>query len=277
MQRERPMREPLHASRDLQGLPVYDAAEVPIGQTFGVLTEADSGLVRFFDVSIEGRERHVLIPVGHARLELHLDKQRVRLRAATVAELEKIPAYEPHIAWHDDVYQNKLLTAFGRLFEGQRYYAHPAYDHSGLYAGAHPLLRDPLSPASPEGLHRLSRRAEFRVADGEPDIRGWMLRGEDNAPLGVITDLIIDPSSEHVRYVVLRRDADHKETLLPIGYVELGENCVRAPIDGTDAMALLPFTGDELDRTTEAELRTVLDSLLSGSRRYLRPDFRSAA
>jgi photosynthetic reaction center H subunit len=271
------MREPLLASKDLENLPVYDAAQIPIGVTFGVLTEADTGLVRFFDVSIEGRQRHVLVPVGHTRLERHLDKLRLRLRAATVDELERIPAYEPHIAWHDDVYQNKLLTAFGRLFEGQRYYAHPAFDHAGLYAGAHPLLRDPLSPASPEGLRRISASPEFKVVDGEPDIRSWTLLGDAGQQIGVVTDLIIDAAAEEVRYVVVRRGADEKETLLPIGYVDLGKDTVHVPLAADDTSALPEFTGDMLERKDEAELRTVLDSILSGSRRYLRPDFKSAA
>src|SRR6185436_17085823 len=80
------MREPLHPSTDLNELPVYDSEQVPIGATFGVLCEADSGIVRFFDVSLEGRGRHVLIPVGHARVETHLGRMRLRLRAVTAPE-----------------------------------------------------------------------------------------------------------------------------------------------------------------------------------------------
>lgn len=271
------MRDPLHASRDLEQLPVYDAEQVPIGSTFGVLSEAESGLVRFFDISIEGRQRHVLVPVGHARLEKHMGRLRLRLRASTVSELERIPAYEPHMAWSDDEFQNELLTAFGRLFEGQRYYAHPAYDHSGLYAGAHPLLREPLSPAAISGLCRLSAATGFKVATGEPDIRGWDLAGENRMRIGRVTDLVIDPDAEQVRYIVVERETDAKETALPIGYVDLADGTVHAPLGTDDLLALPEFSGNEMERTYEAQLRTVLDSLLSGSRRYLRPDFKAAA
>lgn len=267
------MRAPLLASDDLRGLPVYDEDAVPIGTTFGVLTEADAGLVRFFDVALEGRGRHVLVPVGHARVEPHLGKSRLRLRAATARELDRIPAYEPHSAWHDDVYQNELLTAFGRLFDGQRYYAHPAYDHSGLYAGAHPILRDPLSPVTPAGIRRLSAAPGFGVADGERDIRGWEIAGENGVRLGTVTDLVIDTQAEEVRYVTVRRVPDDRETALPIGYCELGEHTVHVPLGLEDVLALPEFDTDILTREDEARLRTVLDSLLSGSRRYLRPDF----
>ncbi|MGQ0813095.1 MAG: PRC-barrel domain-containing protein [Gemmatimonadota bacterium] len=271
------MRSPLHASKDLERLPVYDAAAIPIGATFGVLSEADTGLVRFFDVALDGRARHVLVPVGHTRLEKQLGCYRLRLRAANVDELERIPAYEPHIAWTEADFQDELLTAFGRLFQGQRYYAHPAYDHSGLYAGAHPLLREPLGAPSPAGLRRLSSADDFRIAAGEPDIRGWSLIGEGGERLGRIIDLIIDTDAEQVRHVLVQRENDAIYTALPIGYVDLGEETVHAPLGKDDVLALPEVTGETLDRALEARLRAVLESLLSGSRCYLRPDFRFAA
>ena len=271
------MHEPLHASQDLEKLPAYDAGSVPIGETFGVLSEADSGLVRYFDVALEGRARHVLVPVGHARVEKHLGKLRLRLRAVTVNELERIPAYEPHHAWHDDVFQNQLLTAFGRLFEGQRYYSHPAYDHSGLYAGPHPLLRDPLAPAAFAGLRRLSETPSLRLAEGQPDIHGWAVSGDDSTRIGTVSDLIVDAAAEQVRYAVVRRGDDESEIAIPIGYTELRDDQLHVPLTSEDLNALPALTSETLERPDEARLRAVLDSLLAGSRRYLRPDFRNTA
>ena len=271
------MRSPLHATRDLDELPVYDADGVPIGVTFGVLAEAETGLVRFFDVSLEGRQRHVLVPTGHARVETFLGRLRLRLRAATVEELERIPAYEPHVAWQEDEFQNELLTSFGRLFEGQRYYAHPAYDHTGLYAGTHPLLRDALAPASPDGLRRLSCAREFRVAEGEKDIRGWDLLGAGGARIGVVSDLIIDTRAEQVRYVVIKREVDDIETALPVGYVDVSGDSVLTQLTEDDLMALPVVSGQVLERDDEAALRVALDARLRDERRYLRADFRHAA
>lgn len=272
------MREPLHPSTDLNDVPVYDSEEVPIGATFGVLTEADSGLVRFFDVALEGRGRHVLIPVGHARVEMHLGHLRLRLRAVTAPELDQIPAYEPHVAWNEDEYQNDLLDAFGRLFEGQRYYAHPAYDHTGLYAGTHPLLKDSLAPFSLSGLRRLSATQEFRVADGEADIRDWDVWGPDKVRIARVTDLIIDGEAQQVRYVVARREVDEREVVMPIGYIDLGkDNVVHTPLSTEDLDAFPVFEGETLERSDEVSMRTALDAVLRGSKRYRRADFRTAA
>ena len=81
------------------------------------------------------------------------------MAVAAAEDLEQIPAYEPHVPWSDDSFQNELLTAFGRLFRGERYYAHPAYDHTGLYAGKHPILREPLAPATAGARSRQAQAA----------------------------------------------------------------------------------------------------------------------
>ncbi|HUP90056.1 MAG TPA: PRC-barrel domain-containing protein [Longimicrobiales bacterium] len=256
------MREPLHATTDLHGLPVYDAAEVPIGLTVGVLADADTGLVRFFDIELDNHKHHVLVPVGHTRVEPHLGKLRVRLRAANVQDLESIPAYEPHVAWSDDAFQNDLLDAFGRLFQGQRYYAHPAYDHSGLYAGTHPLLKEALDPPPPSGLKRLSCARQFRVAQGEPDIRGWNVLGESGAHLGTVTDLIIDGEANQVRYVIVRRETDDAEVAIPVGYVNLGSDDVSVSLSSDELFKLPVFAGDTLEREYEVELRALIDRRL---------------
>lgn len=271
------MTDPLRASADLDELPVYDVEGVPIGVTFGVLTEAETGLVRYFDVSLDGRRRHVLVPVGHARLEKQLGRLRIRLRAAAAEDLEQIPAYEPHVPWSDDGFQNELLTAFGRLFRGERYYAHPAYDHTGLYAGKHPILREPLAPPAPSGLRRLSLLAQYRIAEGEPDVHGWDVIGSKGNRIGIVSDLIIDPDAEQVRYIVIRRETDDVEVAVPVGYANVQQEQLALPLAMQDLEQLPPAPAVELARSQEAELRIALDRVLSGDRRYRRPDFRAAA
>jgi sporulation protein YlmC with PRC-barrel domain len=271
------MTDPLRASGDLNELPVYDVDGVPVGRTFGVLTEAETGLVRFFDVALDERRRHVLIPVGHARLEKHLGRLRVRLRAAGADDLERIPAYEPHVAWKEDEFQNELLTAFGRLFQGERYYAHPAYDHAGLYAGKHPILREPLAPAAPAGLRRMSLLPQYRIAEGEWDILGGDVFGEAGAHVGVVRDVIIDADAEQVRYIVVQRDSDDVEVAVPVGYAAAQDEQITIPFNSEDLDQLPPAPAEELTRAQEAQLRIALDSLLTGARRYARPDFRAAA
>jgi hypothetical protein len=271
------MTDPLRPSPDLDELPVYDAEGVPVGRTFGVMSEADTGLVRYFDVSLDERRRHVLVPVGHARLEKHLGLLRIRLRAAAATDLDDIPAYEPHVPWSDDQYQNELLTAFGRLFQGERYYAHPAYDHEGLYAGKHPILREPLAPQAPSGLHRLSNLKQYRIAEGEPNINGWDVIGHDKNRIGIVSDLVIDPDAELVRYILVKRETDDVEVSVPVGYVVVNDRELAAPFSVADLQELPAASEDRFDREGEVELRLALDRTLSGGRRFARPDFRSAA
>ena len=61
--------EPLRPLSDLAGTPVDDVEGQSAGTVYGALAEAETGLVRYFDVALPDGDRHVLVPIGHARLE----------------------------------------------------------------------------------------------------------------------------------------------------------------------------------------------------------------
>lgn len=68
---------------------------------------------------------------------------------------------------------------------------------------------------NPGSLERLSD-ADYEIAPGEPDVRGWrVVLGRDEA-VGEVDDLIIDPAASKVRYldVDLDRDPAVKEEVL---------------------------------------------------------------
>jgi hypothetical protein len=265
-------KEPLVAHADLAGLAVHDSNNLRVGHVYGVLTQAETGLVRFLDVEIDGSARHVLIPVGHARLEEVLGQKRIRLRAATVEDLEAIPAYAGE---HPTVDLARTVAgAFGRLFRGGRYYAHPAYDHRGLYAGEHAIVSAGEARPGPAQLERLSDSEDYKIAAGEPDIRGWnMLAMEE--PAGVVHDLIIDPEAEQVRYVVVElKNGAH--ALLPIGYLELDrtEKIVLAPgLSAADIEVLPPFEELPLTRAQEIMILNEIERALDARNPFLRVDF----
>src|SRR5690606_14397505 len=48
-------------------------------------------------------------------------------------------------------------------------------------------------PGSTDRLHRLSESQHYRIAGGEPDIRGWEVRTLTGSHLGEVEDLLIDP------------------------------------------------------------------------------------
>jgi hypothetical protein len=73
---------------------------------------------------------------------------------------------------------------------------------------------------------------DFEMATGDPDPRGWPVRGGDGQTFGTVVELLVDPESRRVLYlnVELERGlpgvptpAPHTETqiLLPLGAVNL--------------------------------------------------------
>jgi hypothetical protein len=263
---------------DLRGVAVDDVNERPAGAVYGALADAPSGLIRYLDVALHSGDRHVLVPVGHTRFLEELSGLRIKLRAAAREELARIPEYPPQDGGPDDDYHDHVLEAHGRLFYGERYYAHPAFDHGGIYAGAHPIV-PPGDAAGSEtgdagdGLVRLSRLSGWELAPGAPEVRGRPLLAADGLDAGCITDLVVEPRAGRAHYAVLDRP-EQGPTLLPVGYLQVSGDTVRAPALATGDIAGLPLLADAPPREAEEELRAALARCLRGERRFLRPDFR---
>jgi hypothetical protein len=265
----------LRPVRDLGGLDVDDSTGIPVGKLFGSLIEADTGLVRYVDLELATLNRHVLVPIGHARVRDEKTGHSIRLRAALLEDLEQIPPFPTDLSHVDDPFERALLEAYGRTFHGERYYAHPAYDHDGLYVGEHPVVGTG-EPAD-ETLIRLAYLPGWRIAEGEPDIRGWPLVLEQDRSL-TVRDLIVQPSAEKVRYVVLAGPADDVARLLPVGFlsVDAAAQLVWAPgLTAEDVAALPAYDGGGVHREQEDRLNTVLRRRLNGRRRYALPDYRT--
>jgi hypothetical protein len=94
----------------------------------------------------------------------------------------------------------------------------------------------------------LSAMSDLRVADGEPDIRGWEVVGKDRRAIGTVHDLVVDSAELRVRYmdVEIRSaaiDAEHdRHVLIPIGYARLDEDEDRVMVNtiATTAAGSLP-------------------------------------
>lgn len=269
----RPMLQPV---RDLAGVAVRDASGIPVGRLWGALADIETGLVRYLDVALEPVPRHVLVPIGHARMHEQKNEPEVRLRAALFEELAEIPAFDPD-APLDARFESDVLHAHGRLFHGERYYAHPAFDHRGRYAGTHLIERDTGARAD-AGLHALRKLRGFRIVRDEPDVRGWPLLGDAGSQLGRISDLIVDVDAQDVRYVVLASD-DGRQVLLPIGFLEIDDDAaaMRAPGLAPEDVDRLPaYDGRAVERAFETAVRDALEGSFTGARRYGLPDYRPA-
>lgn len=268
-----PDRIPLRTVADLRGTVAEDASGLSVGRLWGALSESDTGLLRYLDLQLSSTPRHVLVPIGHARLREREGAPTVRLRAALLEDLESIPPFEEDEL--DDPFEHTLLQAHSRAFHGERYYAHPSFDHSSLYAGEHPIVRDGTVPTG-EALQPLSELPQYRVARGEPDIREWELVGAMQDRLGIINDLVVDRSCEKVRYVAVTPAGEDRQVLVPVGYlsVEAREGVVAAPALWHDDLVALPgYSGGPVERTDEETIRAMLLEQLRGRRRYQGPDF----
>lgn len=262
---------------DLRGLEVEDASGLCVGALWGALAEADTGLLRYVDLDLTRADRHVLVPIGHARVtRSERGEPQIRLRAALLEELERIPERPADVEHIDDPFERELLEAYGRTFHGERYYAHPAYDHSGVYAGPH-LVVDENAADADDSLKRLSYLPAWEIADGQPDIRGWHLAlGGAGAPLE-ITDVVVDTREQKVRYAVVALESGSAR-LLPIGFLELDRDDHRVLVPGltsADLAELPPYGGGGVTRDSEQRLHAALRGVLTGGRRYVLPDFRS--
>jgi hypothetical protein len=269
----------LRAVPDLRGLRVEDASGIPVGSLWGALAEAETGLLRYIDLDLETLDRHVLVPIGHARVDGDArEGPCIRLRAALLEQLEQVPPFAAEVGHIDDPYERALLEAYGRTFHGERYYAHPAYDHSGIYAGEHPVVAGEQEDGGDEPLRRLSYLASWRVASDEKDIRGWpLVLAGDGARLKV-KDLIVDTRAERVRYVVVPTPDGSGARLIPIGFLRVNADAKKVVAEGftADDIADLPvYGGGGVTRVAEDALNAALRRSFTGRRRYLLPDFRA--
>ena len=69
--------------------------------------------------------------------------------------------------------------------------------------------------------------SDYEIVDGEPDVRGWKVKNEAGQLIGQVTDLLFDPQSQQVRYLIIDlNDAEFvveedKKILVPIGLASL--------------------------------------------------------
>lgn len=265
---------------DLAGLSTSDVEDRPIGELFGALAEEGTGLIRYLDVSLPSANRHVLVPIGHARVDRESVPPRVRLRAATFEDLMAVPAFVPKDTEVDRAYQDEVMHAHGQLFYGSRYYAHPAYDHRGIYAGEHPVAADEAAAAEPPAeeprLRPLAELTGFRVAGEENDIRGWCLVDRRGNEAGEVRELLVDVPAKQVRYVVVWLNEPEREAALPVGYLEIDGSAgqVVTPALTREDILLLPAYEPPLTRAVENRIHAALEGRLTGERYYHRPDFR---
>lgn len=114
--------------------------------------------------------------------------------------------------------------------------------------------------------------SDFEIAEGQPDIRGWTVKDRQGDTIGEVEELIFDPQSRKVRYIVLDLqdsllDTEPKDVLVPIGIAELhnSDDDVLLPIDASQLNTLPKYEKSLLNRDYENSLRNAFAGLGIGA------------
>lgn len=104
----------------------------------------------------------------------------------------------------------------------------------------------------------LSHLHNYRISEGDPDVRGWEVFGADGRKIGVVDDLLVDTEARQVRYLDVCLDASHfqeqAETGADTGEAPLGVPPFGAPLSATAAMGgLAPLVTETVVRATLSE------------------------
>jgi hypothetical protein len=116
-------------------------------------------------------------------------------------------------------------------------------------------------------LRRLRDLTDFEVADSNPDVRGWTVRGADGKSLGTVHELIVDPEALKVRYLDVELDArfhinEHeRHILLPIGVAAIdaeADNVFVPPLNSESVLHYPPYVELQITRDYEEAMLRAL-------------------
>ncbi|MFD2718744.1 PRC-barrel domain-containing protein [Hymenobacter monticola] len=133
-------------------------------------------------------------------------------------------------------------------------------------------------------LRRLRDLTDFEVADGNPDVRGWTVRGGDGQALGTVYELIVEPEAMKVRYLDIELDGrfhinEHENhILLPIGVAALDTDDDNVFVPALTAESVLnypPYVEIQITREYEEAMLRALgqESGASNPRFYEQESF----
>jgi uncharacterized protein (TIGR02271 family) len=107
---------------------------------------------------------------------------------------------------------------------------------------------------------------DFKVAEGDPDVRGWDVVASDGTKVGEVEELLVDTAAMKVRYLAVDREGDFVDTdgertvLVPIGAARLDTDDDQVIIDGmasTDFRTMPAYRRDTgVTREYETSLRS---------------------
>lgn len=250
------------------------ADEEKIGKVKDVLLD-ESGNARYLDVHLGAFKKHILLPIGQARVDESEDV--VWVPGMSKDQLEHIPKYEGDPRTITGEYERRLHQAYTGAYAGERYYERPEYH------AERPRMTGAGTGGGESRLASLDELADFKVSEEDPDPRGWDVVGSDQRTIGKVSELIVDTSVMKVRYLTVKVDErelglepEDRQILIPIGYARLNEDQEQVFLDAISAedVSRMPrFGGLPLEREQEEELHAAYTGGLTGEERYRHPRY----
>jgi uncharacterized protein (TIGR02271 family) len=115
----------------------------------------------------------------------------------------------------------------------------------------------------------LDQLSDFKVADEDPDVRGWDVLSADGRRIGEVENLLVDTAAMKVRYLdvevdddLLQDDDRDRHVLVPVGYARLDRDDNRVMVDtlnSTDVGTLPAYRSEPLTRDYETSVRQSWD------------------
>ena len=122
---------------------------------------------------------------------------------------------------------------------------------------------------------RLDELDDYKVADGDSDVRGWDVVASDGTKIGEVENLLVDTGAMKVRYLTVERDTgwfdtnDRPDVLVPIGAAQLDRDDKRVMVDrmaSTDFRTLPGYQRDAgVTRDYESSIRSRYDRGTTGA------------
>lgn len=112
-------------------------------------------------------------------------------------------------------------------------------------------------------LFRMEELEDYKIADNEPDVRGWDIVDYQKEKIGVVKELIVDIDKEKVRYLdiiatqELSLSGGDRHFIVPIGVAQIDETenrVVVREIDKTTLMSIPNYTGNAVTRDYEFDV-----------------------
>lgn len=71
--------------------------------------------------------------------------------------------------------------------------------------------------------------SDYEMVDGDPNIKGWDIKDSLGAKLGEVDELLFNPATQKIRYIVALLEArvfgiENRKVLIPVGLAELHEH-----------------------------------------------------